>query len=379
MTFLELGVSDNLQKALELQNISSPTQIQRECYQPISDGKDFVGCSQTGSGKTIAYLLPLIRHIDEQLRQPQILILVPTQELAIQVQKQAMFLLENAQMNVHAAFFIGEGSLSRQLDSLKTKPAVVIGTPSRIKQLIHMKKLHIHQVKSLVIDEADKLMTKTYYEDLLFIRKSLMKRTQVLMFSASINQKALHAANHLMCDPIVLDLTKKEDAFIPDTIRHIFVLTNRRERIETLRKIIHALDHDKTIIFINTKYDLQEALQKMKYHHYAVGALAGIADKQAKKKAMDDFSAGRIKYLLATDVAARGLQMDNINAVINLNLPEEETEYLHRAGRCGRNGNPGLCVSVITENELPKIKKYQKKFRISILEKRLYHGKLVAK
>lgn len=379
MTFLELGVSDNLQKALELQNISSPTQIQRECYRPISDGKDFVGCSQTGSGKTIAYLLPLIRHIDEQLRQPQILILVPTQELAIQVQKQAMFLLENAKMNVHAAFFIGEGSLSRQLDSLKAKPAVVIGTPSRIKQLIHMKKLHIHQVKSLVIDEADKLMTKTYYEDLLFIRKSLMKRTQVLMFSASINQKALHAANHLMCDPIVLDLTKKEDAFIPDTIRHIFVLTNRRERIETLRKIIHALDHDKTIIFINTKYDLQEALQKMKYHHYAVGALAGIADKQAKKKAMDDFSAGRIKYLLATDVAARGLQMDNINAVINLNLPEEETEYLHRAGRCGRNGNPGLCVSVITENELPKIKKYQKKFRISILEKRLYHGKLVAK
>ena len=244
-----------------------------------------------------------------------------------------------------------------------------------------MKKLRVHDVKTLVLDEADKLMDKTYFEAIQAIRKSLMKRTQVLLFSASIDKRTLRNAETLAFKPIVLNEIpgKSNEALIPNTIKHIFVVTDRRERIETLRKLAKAIGSKKTMIFINTKYDLEESLQKLQYHHYNVAALAGNIDKQQKKKALDGFKDGKIEYLLATDVAARGLQIDNVETVINVNLPEDDKEYLHRAGRCGRNGNQGLCVTIITENELNKIKRYQKEFRININQKRLYNGKLVAK
>ncbi len=380
MTFSELNVSDNLCKALEQQGISEPTYIQSHTYKHIKDGRDLVVCSSTGSGKTLAYLLPLIGKLDMSIRNVQILILVPTQELAVQVNNQVELLFANAEIPSNSTFLIGEGNINRQIDALKLKPSVIAGTPARIKQLISMKKLKVHEVKALVIDEADRLMNKTYLETVFSIRKSLMKHTQVLLFSASIDKRTLKTANDLTFKPIIInEQNNKQNSPIPKTIKHIYIVADRRERIETLRKIAKALNNDKVMIFINTRYDLDEALQKLKYHSYNAGALSGNIDKQAKKKALDDFKSGKINYLLGTDVAARGLQIDNVSTVINVNLPEDDNEYLHRAGRCGRNGNEGLCVSIITENELPKIKRYQKLFKINIVQRKLYNGKLVAK
>lgn len=379
MTYKELNISDNIIKALAMQNINEPTDIQAKSYKPITDNRDLIGCSSTGSGKTLAYILPLLSKLDLSVRNVQLLVLVPTQELAVQVSNQFTTLFNNAQIAAESLFLIGEGNINRQIESLKSKPVVVVGTPARIVQLIKMKKLRVHNIKSLVLDEADKLMDKTYFESVTFIRKSLMKHTQVLLYSASIDKRTLKLANELTVKPVIYDLTKANESLIPNTIKHIFVITDRRERIETLRKIAKALNNDKTIVFINTKYDLDEALQKLQYHHYNVGAIAGNIGKFDKKNAIEAFKAGKLNYILATDVAARGLQIDNISTVINVNLPEDSKEYLHRAGRCGRNGNEGLCVSIITENELPKIKKYQKEFNINILQRRLYNGKLVAK
>lgn len=380
MTFSELNVADNLCKALEKQNISEPAYIQSRTYKNIADGRDLVVCSSTGSGKTLAYLLPLIGKLDLSIKNVQILILVPTQELAVQVNKQVELLFVNARIPSNSTFLIGEGNINRQIDALKLKPSVIAGTPVRINQLISMKKLKVHEVKALVIDEADRLMNKTYLETVFSIRKSLMKRTQVLLFSASIDKRTLKAANDLTFKPIIInEQNDKQTSPIPTTIKHIYVVTDRRQRIETLRKIAKALNDDRTMIFINTRYDLDEALQKLQYHSYNAGALSGNIDKQAKKKALEDFKSGKINYLLGTDVAARGLQIDNVSTVINVNLPEDDNEYLHRAGRCGRNGNEGLCVSIITENELSKIKRYQKLFKINIVQKKLYNGKLVAK
>ena len=135
----------------------------------------------------------------------------------------------------------------------------------------------------------------------------------------------------------------------------------------------------KAIIFVNSKYDLEESLQKLEYHHYNVASIAGNKDNSAKKAAIENFRSGKIQLLIATDIAARGLQIDNIDTVINVNLPEDNKEYIHRCGRCGRNGNAGTCISIITDNELNKIKSYQKAFHISIVTKKLYQGKLVAK
>ncbi len=380
MTFSELNVTDNLCKALESQNILEPTYIQSHTYKNILRGRDLIACSSTGSGKTLAYLLPLIGKLDLSIKNVQILILVPTQELAVQVNKQVELLFINAKIPSNSTFLIGEGNISRQIDALKLKPSIIVGTPARVKQLISMKKLKVHEVKTLVMDEADRLMNKTYLETVLSIRKSLMKRTQVLLFSASIDQRTLKTANDLTFKPIIIDeRNSRQVSPIPATIKHIYVVTDRRERIETLRKLAKALNNDRTMIFINTRYDLNEALQKLKYHNYQAGSLSGNIDKQEKKKTLENFKSGKLNYLLGTDVAARGLQIDNVSAVINVNLPEDDNEYLHRAGRCGRNGNEGLCVSIITENELPKIKRYQKLFKINIVQKKLYNGKLVAK
>ena len=292
---------------------------------------------------------------------------------------EAELLFKGAQLPYKALFLIGEGNINRQIESLKTKPSLVVGTPARILQLIRQKKLRVHDVKTLVIDEADKLMDKTYCEQIFAIRKSLMKYTQVLMFSASIDKKTRQIANQITYHAVVLDTKQKNESLIPKTIKHIFIVTDRRERIETLRKIAKALNSDKVMVFINTRYDLEESYQKLQYHHYNVAALSGNQDKQEKKTAIEHFKSGKVQYLLATDVAARGLQNDNVETVNNVNLPEESKEYLHRAGRCGRNGQEGLCVSIITENELNKIKKYQKEFKINVVQKRLYNGKLVAK
>lgn len=381
MTFKDINVSEKLIVGLKKQNITEPTPIQVQAYKHIMNKRDLIACSSTGSGKTLAYLLPIISQLNPESKYIQALVLVPTQELAIQVSEQFDLLCSNSDINYKSIFLIGDGNINRQIDALKSKPAVVIGTPARVYQLIKMKKLRVHDVKHLVIDEADRLIDKTYYENVLSIRKSLMKYTQVLMFSASIDKKTRKAANEISYNPVSLDISKDTNNkdIIPNTIKHYYIIADRRERIETLRKIAKAVKSEKAMIFINTKYDLEESLQKLQYHKYSVSALSGNLDKFAKRKAIDDFKSGKVNYLLTTDIGARGLQIDDVDTIINVNLPEDSKDYLHRAGRCGRNGNSGVCISIITENELNKIKQYQKQFNINIVARKLYNGKLVAK
>ena len=381
MTFKDINVSEKLIVGLKKQKITEPTPIQVQAYKHIMNKRDLIACSSTGSGKTLAYLLPIISQLNPESKYIQALVLVPTQELAIQVSEQFDLLCSNSDINYKSLFLIGDGNINRQIDALKSKPAVVIGTPARVYQLIKMKKLRVHDVKHLVIDEADRLIDKTYYENVLSIRKSLMKYTQVLMFSASIDKKTRKAANEISYNPVSLDISKDTNNkdIIPKTIKHYYIIADRRERIETLRKIAKAVKSKKAMIFINTKYDLEESLQKLQYHKYSVSALSGNLDKFAKRKAIDDFKSGKINYLLTTDIGARGLQIDDVDTIINVNLPEDSKDYLHRAGRCGRNGNSGVCISIITENELNKIKQYQKQFNINIVARLHDNGKLKTK
>lgn len=356
------------------------TEIQRQTYKHIMDNRDIIACSSTGTGKTLAYLIPIINRLKSDTHNIQAVVLVPTAELAIQVNNTLKDIFAHMDNTFSSVALIGDVNISRQIDSIKSnKPAIIIGTPNRIHQFISNKKIKVHEVKTLVLDEADKLFDKTFIQDVESIRKSLMKFTQVLLFSASVDKKT--RTNTLCFKPIFIDINSNSGntSQIPSTIKHISVISDRRERIETLRKIIKAVKPEKAIIFVNSKYDLEESLQKLEYHHYNVASIAGNKDNSAKKAAIDNFRSGKIQLLIATDIAARGLQIDNIDTVINVNLPEDNKEYIHRCGRCGRNGNTGTCISIITDNELNKIKSYQKAFHINIVNKRLYQGKLVAK
>ena len=370
------GVSDYLSD----NKIVGMTEIQRQTYKHIMDNRDIIACSSTGTGKTLAYLIPIINRLKSNTHNIQAVVLVPTAELAIQVNNTLKDIFAHMDNTFSSVALIGDVNISRQIDSIKSnKPAIIIGTPNRIHQLISNKKIKVHEVKTLVLDEADKLFDKTFIQDVEAIRKSLMKFTQVLLFSASVDRKTI--TNTLCFKPIFIDINSNSGntSQIPSTIKHISVISDRRERIETLRKIIKAVKPEKAIIFVNSKYDLEESLQKLEYHHYNVASIAGNKDNSAKKAAIENFRSGKIQLLIATDIAARGLQIDNIDTVINVNLPEDNKEYIHRCGRCGRNGNTGTCISIITDNELNKIKSYQKAFHINIVNKRLYQGKLVAK
>ena len=370
------GVSDYLSD----NKIVDMTEIQRQTYKHIMDNRDIIACSSTGTGKTLAYLIPIINRLKSNTHNIQAVVLVPTAELAIQVNNTLKDIFAHMDNTFSSVPLIGDVNISRQIDSIKSnKPAIIIGTPNRIHQLISNKKIKVHEVKTLVLDEADKLFDKTFIQDVEAIRKSLMKFTQVLLFSASVDKKT--RTNTLCFKPIFIDINSNSGntSQIPSTIKHISVISDRRERIETLRKIIKDVKAEKAIIFVNSKYDLEEPLQKLEYHHYNVASIAGNKDNSAKKAAIENFRSGKIQLLIATDIAARGLQIDNIDTVINVNLPEDNKEYIHRCGRCGRNGNAGTCISIITDNELNKIKSYQKAFHINIVTKKLYQGKLVAK
>lgn len=370
------GVSDYLSD----NKIVDMTEIQRQTYKHIMDNRDIIACSSTGTGKTLAYLIPIINRLKSNTHNIQAVVLVPTAELAIQVNNTLKDIFAHMDNTFSSVALIGDVNISRQIDSIKSnKPAIIIGTPNRIHQLISNKKIKVHEVKTLVLDEADKLFDKTFIQDVEAIRKSLMKFTQVLLFSASVDKKT--RTNTLCFKPIFIDINSNSGntSQIPSTIKHISVISDRRERIETLRKIIKAVKPEKAIIFVNSKYDLEESLQKLEYHHYNVASIAGNKDNSAKKAAIENFRSGKIQLLIATDIAARGLQIDNIDTVINVNLPEDNKEYIHRCGRCGRNGNTGTCISIITDNELNKIKSYQKACHINIVTKKLYQGKLVAK
>lgn len=415
MKFSEIKeLNPNIISDLSNRNIVTMTDIQEKAFKHILSGRDLIAASSTGSGKTLAYLIPIIMKLNPDCKNVQSIILVPTQELAAQINEQVSILLnslnnsfqsnktkgaivsdlsvsETGESNITSAnktsiklcsqFVIGEGNINRQIEALKSKPCILIGTPARILQLIQMKKLKVHEVKTLVLDEADKLCKKTYIEQIYAIRKCLMKRTQVLLFSASIDAHTRKTANDLTFKAIYMDINanKSADSLIPKTIKHIYFLTERRERIEMLRKVIAAAKPEKAMIFINSKYDLEESYQKLMYHNYSVDYISSDKDKIGKKNAINNFKSGKTKYLLCTDIAARGLQIDNVDVVINVTLPEESSEYLHRAGRCGRNGNKGTCISILTENEINKIKKYQKDFKINVVAKKLYQGKIVAK
>lgn len=375
MKFKELIEDSQIAEGLAIQGIEEPTEVQADVYPLIKEQKNVIARSQTGSGKTLAYLIPLMEQIDEKEKRLYTIILVPTYELSMQVLKQAELLASNSKKEIRVVSIIGNGNINRQIELLKRKPHIIIGTSQRIFELIKRKKIMAHTVNTLVIDEADKMMDKNNLQPMLDVRKCLYKNIQILMFSASMNKKALEKAGEIAVDASVIQYQDKET--IPDTIQHVYVITTRKEKIETVRSICSAVKPNKCMIFFSKQYDTQEAFDKLKYHHYKVELLTGKRDKLQRKNAIERFQTGKANYLMATDVAARGLHIDHVDTVINLSLPADTKDYLHRCGRCGRNNEKGLCISVITENELEKVKMLQKAFGINMVCKKLYNGKLV--
>ncbi len=371
-----MELDKKLMAGLNKAGIKELTQIQKECLEPAVEGRNIIACSGTGTGKTFAYLLPVImRNLDN--KSLHTVIVAPTKELCIQICSQINLISNNSKIPITAAAIFGGVNKQRQLQSLKGKPEIIVGTYQRIYELIKDRKIPAHLVKTLIFDEADRILNKDNMEDVILLRKCFMRDIQIMLFSATITAKTRTFAE-LLTEKYV-NIFTNEKITIPTNIEHIYFVVDRREKIETVRKVIKALDAKHCMIFSNSQYDTEEITQKLEYHKYNAKCIHAKCDKNERRQIIDSFRNKKLDFLICSDIAARGLDFKNVNVVINIGIPEKTVDYLHRAGRCGRDGSKAVCASIITENELEIVKQIQKTFSVNMLQKKLYQGKVVRK
>lgn len=358
----EKMINSALAQKLTNMGITTPTQIQRDAIPLIIAKRDLIAQSPTGTGKTLAYLLPIINRIDSETRAAQAIVVAPTYELAAQIAKVAMGLMDNAD---DVALLIGSAGKARQLDALKKKPRIIVGSIGRILDFIADKKLSVHHVKTLVFDEADRLIDDENVDSIERLIKSTLRERQILLFSAKIPVATRNLAMPLMKDPEIL---VSQGEGLPEAISHFYIIADLREKFGVLRRLVHAKEMAAAMVFVNRPFAIEKTADRLNYHKLPASPLYGAADKLRRKQALDDFRAGRNRLLVASDIGSRGLDIGGLSYVINLDLPDSPAGYLHRAGRCGRMGASGEVYSIITPGEVGRLDKIARQLGILISE-----------
>jgi len=374
-TFNQLGLDERLVEGLKKQGITEPTAIQADTVKLALENKDIVGQSPTGSGKTLAFLLPIFQRVDAGKRETQAIVLEPTHELVMQIEKQARLLAANSGIAVTSAAVIGEVNITRQIEKLREKPNIIIGSAGRVLELIKRRKINAQTVRTIVIDEGDRMLDEHNLGTVREVIKTTLRDRQLMVFSATIGEKTLSTAREFMKDPQIVRI--EDRGKISPDIRHIYLEAEKRDKIEVLRKLAASIKPERAIIFINKSEELQLTAAKLKYHHLSACDISGSASKEERKKALEGFRKGDIKLLVASDIAARGLDIKGVTHIFNLDLPEDPKGYLHRAGRTGRMGESGTVVSIVTEREVPFLRKCERDLKIKIYEKIIARGKVL--
>jgi len=359
--FIELGVSENLADVLKKQGIENPMPVQAAVIPKILGGGNLVAQAPTGTGKTLAYLLPVLQGLDAASRDVQAVILAPTYELAMQIAGIARELTQGAGLGLKVQGLIGGANIARQMDKLKDKPQLIVGSAGRILELAQKNKLKLHNVKMLVLDEFDRLFDDQNIDNTAAVVRLLPAERQVVMVSATAPKKALERADFLQ-HPEVIKV--EEDSAAQDRRENLYRMTPFRNKVETVRHLARRLEVKRGLVFINKVFDAERILAQLRYEGFMVGTLLGHNNKQARQKAVADFKAGRIKLLLSTDLAARGLDIPDVDYVFNLDLPENAQVYLHRAGRTARAGAKGTVITLADNKEAYKLAQLEKKLGI---------------
>ncbi len=375
LNFNQLGLDESLVNALKLQGIIEPTAIQEQTIPFILEARDVVGQSETGTGKTLAYLLPIFQKIDTLKRETQAMILTPTHELAIQIQREIELLANAAGLAITSAAIIGNVNITRQIEKLREKQHIIVGSSGRILELIQKKKISSQTIKTMVLDEADRLLDENNSQTVKAVIKTTLSRTQLLLFSATLPPVTLQRASELLKNPEVIRVTDK--VMIAPTITHMYFLAEQRDKVEALRKLVRMVIPPRALIFINKSEEIEKMVETLKFHGLETEGIYGGASKINRRKAMDDFKSGKISLLVASDLAARGLDIKGITHIFNLDLPEDPQLYLHRVGRTGRAGESGIAISIVNIKELPYIKRLENMFEISISLKEMLQGKII--
>lgn len=371
----KMEIDASITDALKKEKIIKPAQVQEKVIPEALKNKDLIVQAETGSGKTFAYLLPLFKKLDPLKREMQGIILAPTHELVIQVQRQIELLSTESDVKINSCVILGNVNIKRQIDKLKEKPQLIVGSPGRILELIKQKKISAHTIKTIVIDEADSLMDLNNYQTIKDIIKATQRDRQLMAFSASITKETEKKAKEIMNEPVFIRVGESNS--VPESIQHLYFQVELRDKIETLRKVIRIVNPEKAIVFIGEREEAEKVAGKLSYHKLVAEGIHGQHEKMERKRIMEDFKKGKTQILIASDLAARGLDIQGVTHIFNLNIPRISKNYLHRAGRTGRQGEEGTCISIVTEKEKEYLKLYEKELKIKVQPKKMYKGRII--
>ncbi|MHB8127254.1 MAG: DEAD/DEAH box helicase [Desulfitobacteriaceae bacterium] len=373
-SFDQLDLIEPLVVALKLEGIVEPTAIQEKAIPYALENRDILGQSATGTGKTLAYLLPIFQKVDSKKREVQAIILSPTHELAIQIQRQIEILAKNSELEIKAALIIGNVNITRQIEKLKEKPHILVGSSGRILELIQKKKINAQTIKTIVIDEADRLLDENNVVTVKAVIKTTLKERQLLLFSATLSEANIKQLSQTLKNPEFIQVT--QNIMIAPNIMHMYLLAEQRDKFEVLRKLIRMLNPTRALIFINRSEEIKIVVEKLKYHGLEAEGLHGSSKKDERRTAMEEFRTGKVSLLVASDLAARGLDIKDVSHIFNLDFPEDPQLYLHRVGRTGRAGLSGIAISIVNLKEVSLLKKVENTFKIDITQQDMSMGKI---
>ena len=367
-TFLELGIRKEYIKGLKELGINNPTDIQEQTIPKLIQSRiDFIGLAQTGTGKTAAFGLPILHQIDTKKPVIQALILAPTRELVQQIKKQLFKFTKYVDEKIFVEGVYGGEKIDIQLRNLKRTTHIVVATPGRLLDLIERGEVNIKEIKTLVLDEADEMLSMGFKQDLNRILKYTDGERKTWLFSATMPEEIQRIVKTYM-DPNAVKVEVNKNALVNANITHLYIKTSIKEKVNLLVQLLENRQKERGIIFCRTKAGTQNLTKILKEEGFSVEALEGDMLQKERDKVMRAFKNESLQVLISTDVSARGIDVNNLAFVIHHQLPEQLEYYTHRSGRTARAGKTGFSIALILPSELPHVHELQNKLGIQFKE-----------
>jgi ATP-dependent RNA helicase DeaD len=367
-TFADLGLSDQILKALKDVGYETPSAIQAATIPPLLQGRDVLGVAQTGTGKTAAFALPILDRLDLSQKSPQALVLAPTRELALQVCE--AFERYSAHLRgVHVLPVYGGQGYGTQLSALRRGVHVVVGTPGRIMDHLEKGTLDLSQLKYLVLDEADEMLKMGFAEDVETILKDTPSEKQIALFSATMPAQIRRISSKYLRDPDEVTIKNKTTTSANTTQRYLIV--SYQQKVDALTRILEVENFEGMIVFVRTKNETEALAEKLRARGYSATAISGDVPQAQRERTVEQLKNGKLDILVATDVAARGLDVDRISHVVNYDIPIDTESYVHRIGRTGRAGRAGAAISFVTPRERRLLDQIERATRQPMVEMRM--------
>lgn len=364
-TFQDLGISSQFVKALEENNIVKPTEIQQKAIPfLLRTGTDFIGQAQTGTGKTAAYGLPILSRIDPELQKIQALVICPTRELAQQIAKQLFKFTKYADYKIFTEAVYGGEKIDIQIGKLKRPTHIVVSTPGRLLDLLERKAIDLGKVKTIVLDEADEMLSMGFKADIDKILTFTSGKSNTWLFSATIPNALKEIIDEFMDDD-AFKIEVDKESIVNQDISHQYVICDIKDKVNVLIRFLQEMKDQRGIIFCRTKSGAQTLSKQLLAKNIIAESIHGDLGQRDREKVMRGFKNGRLQILIATDISARGIDVDNLAYVLHYQLPDQLEYYTHRSGRTARAGKQGFSLAFVAPSELDKVKEISSALHIS--------------